>query len=84
MDAARAVRGAAILDQLDSRARVLFVLRYVEALELTEIALALDVSLATVKRRLSRVGDRVFALARRDELLLSYLSSGARFRRGAG
>jgi RNA polymerase sigma-70 factor (ECF subfamily) len=74
-DAREAVRRLyAILDRVDSRTRLLFVLRYVEALELTEIAESMDVSLATVKRHLSRAGDRVFALAGRDELLLSYLT----------
>jgi RNA polymerase sigma-70 factor (ECF subfamily) len=67
-----------ILDKVDSRTRLLFVLRYVEALELTEIAESLDVSLATAKRHLSRAGDRVFALAGRDELLLSYLNASTR------
>jgi RNA polymerase sigma-70 factor (ECF subfamily) len=73
-----------ILDRVDSRTRMLFVLRYIEALELTEIAEVLDVSLATAKRHLSRAGDRIFNLAGRDETLLAYLSGGARQTRGAG
>ena len=73
-----------ILDRVDSRTRMLFVLRYIEALELTEIAEVLDVSLATAKRHLGRAGDRVFNLAGRDEVLLAYLSGGARLTRGAG
>jgi RNA polymerase sigma-70 factor (ECF subfamily) len=73
-----------ILDRVDSRTRMLFVLRYIEALELTEIAEVLDVSLATAKRHLARAGDRVFNLAGRDEVLLAYLSGGARLTRGAG
>ncbi len=84
-DAREAVRRLyAILDRVDSRTRLLFVLRYVEALELTEIAEALEVSLATAKRHLSRAGDRVFSLAGRDEMLLGYLASSAHVRRGAG
>jgi RNA polymerase sigma-70 factor (ECF subfamily) len=82
-DAREAVaRLYAILDRVDSRTRLLFVLRYVESLELTEIAESLDISLATAKRHLSRAGDRVFGLAGRDELLLAYLCSGAN--RGTG
>jgi RNA polymerase sigma-70 factor (ECF subfamily) len=74
-DAREAVRRLyAILDKVDSKTRLLFVLRYVEALELTEIAESLDVSLATAKRHLSRAGDRVFSLAGRDEVLLAYLA----------
>ncbi|HEX3597282.1 MAG TPA: sigma-70 family RNA polymerase sigma factor [Polyangiaceae bacterium] len=84
-DAREAVRRLyAILDRVDSRTRLLFVLRYVEALELTEIAESLEVSLATTKRHLARAGDRVFALAGRDELLIAYLTRHAHVNRGAG
>jgi RNA polymerase sigma-70 factor (ECF subfamily) len=67
----------AILDRQDPDSRLLFTMRYVERLELTELAQAFDVSLATLKRRLARVSDRVFAGVRRDELLLPYLKSGS-------
>jgi RNA polymerase sigma-70 factor (ECF subfamily) len=67
----------AILDRQDPDSRLLFTMRYVERLELTELAQAFDVSLATLKRRLARVSDRVFAGVRRDELLLPYLESGS-------
>ncbi|HEX4334998.1 MAG TPA: sigma-70 family RNA polymerase sigma factor [Polyangiaceae bacterium] len=84
-DAREAVRRLyAILDRVDSRTRLLFVLRYVEALELTEIAESLEVSLATTKRHLARAGDRVFSLAGRDELLLAYLAGTVNVKRGAG
>jgi RNA polymerase sigma-70 factor (ECF subfamily) len=84
-DAREAVRRLyAILDRVDSRTRLLFVLRYVEALELTEIAESLDVSLATAKRHLSRAADRIFSLAGRDELLLAYLAGTVNVTRGAG
>lgn len=82
-DAREAVRRLyAILDRVDSRTRLLFVLRYVEALELTEIAESLDVSLATAKRHLARAGDRVFSLAGRDEVLLAYLGRAPHLARG--
>jgi RNA polymerase sigma-70 factor (ECF subfamily) len=82
-DAREAVsRLYAILDRLDADSRVLFVLRYVEALELTEVAAARGVSLATVKRKLARTAERVFALARRDEILLTYLSNDMRLTKG--
>jgi RNA polymerase sigma-70 factor, ECF subfamily len=65
----------AILDRLDDAGRLLFVLRYVEGLELTEVAAALDVSLATAKRRLAKVTARVTAMIERDPLLPEYAQS---------
>jgi RNA polymerase sigma-70 factor (ECF subfamily) len=64
----------ALLDGLDDRSRVLFVLRYVEALELTEVAAALKMSLATLKRSLAKVSARVYAMAAGDPLLAAYLT----------
>ena len=59
----------AILDELDDRARLAFVLRHAEGHELTETAAALSVSLATVKRILSRAEDHVHSRAKQDDLL---------------
>ena len=61
------------LEQLDPGSRVLFVLRHVEELELSEIALAEGVSLATLKRRLARAERRFEAIAERDPVLRDYL-----------
>jgi RNA polymerase sigma-70 factor (ECF subfamily) len=73
-DAREAVaRLYAILDRLDTQSRLAFVLRYIDGLELTDVAEALDVSLATVKRRLARVSTRVFAIVQGDRLLIEYL-----------
>ena len=63
----------ALLNQLDDRDRLLFVLRHVEKLELTETAEAVGTSLATAKRRLAKVTARVHAMALRDPLLVEYL-----------
>jgi RNA polymerase sigma-70 factor, ECF subfamily len=63
----------AILDRLDTRARLAFVLRYMEGMELTEIAEALGISLATTKRQLARASTRVFASVERDAALSEYL-----------
>jgi RNA polymerase sigma-70 factor, ECF subfamily len=65
----------AILDRLDTESRLAFVLHHVEGLELLEIAGALGVSLATVKRRLTRVSARVWAMAQGDRLLIGYLDA---------
>lgn len=59
----------AVLDELDDRERLAFVLRHAEGHELTETATLLGVSLATVKRVLARAESHVTARAREDDLL---------------
>jgi len=61
-----------ILDQQSDDARLAFVLRHVQGMELTEVAGALNVSLATVKRKLARITPRIRAQASRDPLLRTY------------
>jgi RNA polymerase sigma-70 factor (ECF subfamily) len=65
----------AVLDQVGDRARVLFVLRFVEQLELVEMSEALGCSLATVKRRLAKASQRVLVLARREPALAAYCAA---------
>lgn len=65
----RVRRVYAALDRLDSSSRLLFVLRYVEGFELTEVAEATQCSLSTVKRRLARVRKRFETMASRDPVL---------------
>jgi RNA polymerase sigma-70 factor (ECF subfamily) len=75
-DAREAVRRLyGVLDRLDDKSRMIFVLRHVEGLELTETAEAMGVSLATAKRRLARVTARVHAMAGRDPILAGYLDA---------
>ena len=45
-----------VLDKLNAQARLVFVLRRVEGLTLEEVAESMDLSLATVKRRLAGSG----------------------------
>jgi RNA polymerase sigma-70 factor (ECF subfamily) len=52
-----------ILDRIPADQRIAFVLRFVEGMELTEVASACGVSLATVKRRLDRAQARFERLA---------------------
>ena len=59
----------AVLDELDDRERLAFVLRHAEGHELTVSAELLGVSLATVKRVLARAEAHVTARAREDDLL---------------
>lgn len=73
-DAREALRHLyAALDQLGDGDRLLFVLRHIEGLELTEVAAALGASLATTKRRLARIMDRLLSMAARDPVLAAYL-----------
>jgi len=63
----------AILDKMDDEARLAFVLRYVQGLELTEVATALGISLATTKRRIAHVHERIAIHARGDACLAPFL-----------
>ncbi len=51
----------AVLARMDAELRMAFMLRYVEGWELTEVATALDCSLATAKRRIKDAKDRIDA-----------------------
>jgi RNA polymerase sigma-70 factor (ECF subfamily) len=66
-----------VLDKVDDEGRLAFVLRHFEGYELTEVATALGVSLATVKRRLASAQERVDAMVARDPLLKHYIDEGA-------
>lgn len=66
-----------VLDSLDTREHLAFVLRHFEGYELTEVAEALSCSLATVKRVLSAVETRVWSLAAQDPYLAPYLEPKA-------
>lgn len=65
------------LDALTVDERLTFSLRYIEQMELAEVARACDVSLATAKRRLLRAEGRFLAMSRRDPLLSGWLEGGA-------
>lgn len=65
-----------VLREMDADDRIVFTLRYIEGLELTEVAAATNVSLATVKRRLSDVGKRFTKRAKHFEALRPWLESG--------
>lgn len=72
-EARRAVhRLCEVLDEVDDRGRTAFVLRHVEGCELTEVAASLGCSLATTKRSLAKVRERVEAVGREDPWLAAY------------
>jgi RNA polymerase sigma-70 factor, ECF subfamily len=64
-----------VLDRLSDERRMVFVLRYVEGLELAELSAVLDCSLATTKRRVADAARRVTLLASSDPLLAPYLEA---------
>jgi RNA polymerase sigma-70 factor (ECF subfamily) len=63
----------AILDDLDAQTRIAFGLRYLEGMELTEIASAQGESVSSSKRRLARAAPVVGVRIARDPVLSAYL-----------
>jgi RNA polymerase sigma-70 factor, ECF subfamily len=66
---------------LPARQELLFSLRYVEGMEVAQIALVTGTSLSTVKRQLALAEARFTKLAERDPALSSYLAEGTRWTR---
>jgi RNA polymerase sigma-70 factor (ECF subfamily) len=62
-----------LLGRLSVRERKAFVLRFVDGLELEETAEALNLSIPTIRRALSRACERLSILARGDGFLSPYL-----------
>jgi len=67
------------VEVLDADARVAFTLRVVEGLELTDVAAACGVSLATVKRRIQRAEQTFVRRCKKDEILSRWLAEGDRW-----
>jgi RNA polymerase sigma-70 factor, ECF subfamily len=63
-----------VLDRLHREERVAFALRHIDGMELTEVAQACDVSLSTIKRRLSRAESTFMNLARSEPELSERLA----------
>lgn len=62
-----------VLDQMNDRRRLAFVLRRVQGLEVLEVARALDISESTTRRELAKAEQQLEALARREPELARYL-----------
>jgi RNA polymerase sigma-70 factor (ECF subfamily) len=62
-----------VLDQLSDELRMAYVLRVIEGLEVEEVALALDCSASTAKRRVAQAKDLVFAAVRNDPELVRFI-----------
>jgi RNA polymerase sigma-70 factor (ECF subfamily) len=67
------------LSALPADERIAFALRFVAEMELTEVADACQVSLATIKRRLEKAQNRFTAVGRKDPVLREWIESGARW-----
>jgi RNA polymerase sigma-70 factor, ECF subfamily len=68
----------AVLEKMPADERVAFALRHVDGMELTEVAAACGVSLATIKRRLTRAQSRFTVLASGHAALAPWLDGGDR------
>lgn len=64
-----------ILDALSATDRTIFVLRFIEGMELEAIALSLRLSLSTTKRRVKHSWNRVAARSKRSPYLVEYVES---------
>jgi RNA polymerase sigma-70 factor (ECF subfamily) len=71
------VRFYRILDGIRTRDRLAFVLRYVEGMEVADVARAMKTSVPTARRCFSRAHQRVSLLASRDPFLAEYLTARA-------
>jgi RNA polymerase sigma-70 factor (ECF subfamily) len=65
-----------LLDTLGVDARIAFTLRYINEMELTEVAEACNVSQATIKRRLAKAKRQFCALAKADSTLKEWVKEG--------
>lgn len=64
------------LDELPADERIAFALRYIDGMELTAIAAATRVSLATTKRRIARAEVRFVELAEQSDVLREWVARG--------
>ena len=69
----------AVLDALPVDERIAFALRFIDGMELTEVAAACETSLATIKRRLARACASFEAEARKQPVLEAWLEGGSRW-----
>lgn len=72
-DVTEAVRATyRVLDRLPTDERIAFALRFIESMQLAEVARACGVSLATIKRRLSRAQKRFLELSEQEPSLVEW------------
>lgn len=64
-----------ILDRIRTRDRTAFVLRFIEGMEVADVAEAMGVSVPTARRCFTRAWQRVSFFAKRDPFLADYLTT---------
>lgn len=69
-----------VVSTLDADTRIAFTLRFVEGLELVEVAELCEVSLATIKRRIKRGETEFYARGRTRVELMDWFEEGTRWR----
>jgi len=80
VEAQRAVRTVySVLGDMPTDERIAFALRFIDGMELTEVAASCEVSLATIKRRLVRAERRFIAIARKYPELAQWIEGGTRW-----
>jgi RNA polymerase sigma-70 factor (ECF subfamily) len=70
-----------VVGQLDADARIAFTLRFVEGMQLADIAEACGVSVATIKRRIKSAEAEFAARGQAHEALAPWFEEGTRWRR---
>jgi RNA polymerase sigma-70 factor, ECF subfamily len=70
-----------VLDGIPTDERIVFALRFVDGMDLYEVAAACRVSRATVSRRLQRAEERFRNAANQHEALAEWIEGGARWSR---
>jgi RNA polymerase sigma-70 factor (ECF subfamily) len=68
-----------VLNELPPDERIAFALRFIEGMELIELAEACRTSVATIRRRLQRAQDRFLRKARRYPVLSARIAEGSRW-----
>ncbi|HYQ01872.1 MAG TPA: sigma-70 family RNA polymerase sigma factor [Polyangiaceae bacterium] len=68
-----------VLDRLPVEERVVFALRFIEGMEVAEVANASGVSLSTAKRRLGKASARFATLAKAEPALSDWLNGDAKW-----
>ena len=68
-----------VLSKMPTDERIPFALRHIDQMELTEVAAACDVSLATIKRRLSAAHKTFVKLSRDEPTIREAIAEGDRF-----
>ena len=68
-----------ILDRVPADERIAFALRHIDGMELSEVAGACAVSLATIKRRIERADQRFLKLAKHHPLLAAWVEGSTRW-----